>query len=297
MKALIWSCRGIRKKGVSSFLRNLILEHKFHIIGLQETMQSNIDDYLLRKIDPSQEYIWKWIPSKGKSGGILSGVRLEHFDVGSFKEGKFVLQLNLWDKNNKVKWNFLNIYGSPHEEHKADFLAELAAFCGGNQVPFLVGGDFNLIRFSSEKNKPTHISRHSKTFNSIIACYDLLDLNMIGGKYTWSNNQNPPTLEKLDKILVSKSWEDLYPMDRVHKTPREVSDHNPLILLTSLHQPVKNISFRFELAWLKDINFKPLVHEIWTKPCHADTAFDRIQAKLKRVKQYFKGWGFNKQGD
>ena len=37
--------------------------------------------------------------------------------------------------------------------------------------------------------------------------------------------------------------------------------------------------------------------EIWTKPCHAATVFDRIQAKFKRFKQYFKGWGFNRQGD
>ena len=154
-----------------------------------------------------------------------------------------------------------------------------------------------MIRFTSEKDKSNVLSKYSKTFNSIIACYDIIDLDMTGGKFICSNNHTPPTLERLDRVIVSKSWEDLYPMDMVHKTPREVSDHNPLILLTSLHQPVKNISFRFELAWLKDINFKPLVHEIWTKPCHADTAFDRIQAKMKRVKQYFKGWGFNKQGE
>ena len=29
----------------------------------------------------------------------------------------------------------------------------------------------------------------------------------------------------------------------------------------------------------------------------AETAFDRIQIKLKRFKQYFKGWSFNKFGE
>jgi len=67
MKALIWNGRGI-KKGVSSFLRNLILEHQFYIIGLQETMQPKIDDNILRQIDPSQAYLWKWVAFKGKSG-------------------------------------------------------------------------------------------------------------------------------------------------------------------------------------------------------------------------------------
>ena len=120
---------------------------------------------------------------------------------------------------------------------------------------------------------------------------------MAGGKYTWSNNQNPPTLGRLDRILVSKTWEDLFPRTMLYKLPREVSDHNPLILSTCHQQPMPKTSFRFELSWLKDPQFNTLVQEIWNKPCLAETAFDRIQIKLKRFKQYFKGWSFNKFGE
>ena len=51
------------------------------------------------------------------------------------------------------------------------------------------------------------------------------------------------------------------------------------------------------MTWLKDQNFTPVVKSIWDKPCHAHTALDRIQIKLKRFKQFFKGWGFNRQGE
>lgn len=51
----MWNCRGI-KKGVSS-LKNLILEHKFHFVGLQETMQQDIEDKTLRLIDPNQMFL------------------------------------------------------------------------------------------------------------------------------------------------------------------------------------------------------------------------------------------------
>jgi len=47
MNSLVWNCRGIKKSSVSTFLRNLVLENKFHIIGLQETMQADIEDRLL----------------------------------------------------------------------------------------------------------------------------------------------------------------------------------------------------------------------------------------------------------
>ena len=39
------------------------------------------------------------------------------------------------------------------------------------------------------------------------------------------------------------------------------------------------------------------VKTIWMKPCHAESVVDKIQSKLKRFKQYFKGLGFNVQGE
>jgi hypothetical protein len=45
----------------------------------------------IRKIDPNQSYLWKWLPSNGKSGGLLMGVSTNNYDVGSFVEGEFML--------------------------------------------------------------------------------------------------------------------------------------------------------------------------------------------------------------
>ena len=70
----------------------------------------------------------------------------------------------------------------------------------------------------------------------------------------------------------------------VYKLQREVSDHNPLILSTQVNTPLRKLSFKFELAWLKEHDFIPTVKEIWERPCFAKTPLDRIQAKLKRFK-------------
>jgi hypothetical protein len=48
-------------------------------------------------------------------------------------------------------------------------------------------------------------------FNSVINAFDLRELYMSGDFFTWSNNQLDPTLEKLDRILVTKDWEGLFP--------------------------------------------------------------------------------------
>jgi len=184
MKGLIWNCRGIKKSGTSTFLRNLILEHKFHFIGLQETMQADIDEKILRILDPEREYLWKWISSRGRSGGILSGINIKFCDVGSFLEGKYMLQINIWDKETRVKWNFINVYGPAQDEHKYEFLSELANFCCKNRDPYLIGGDFNLIRFASEKNTGVGVHRHFGVFDSIISSQGLIDIHMTGDKFT-----------------------------------------------------------------------------------------------------------------
>ena len=46
-------------------------------------------------------------PSRGRSGGILVGISIGHFDAGAFLEGEFMLQMNLWDKQLKIKWNLI----------------------------------------------------------------------------------------------------------------------------------------------------------------------------------------------
>jgi hypothetical protein len=151
VQGLFWNCIGLKKKGVSTILKNLILEHRFYFLGIQETMTPECCGSLLRKFDPIQDYLWMWNPSKGKSGGILVGTLLERFDVGSFKQGEFMLQMILWDKFLKIKWNLLVVYGAAQVENKISFLAELSGFCASNSEPMIVGGDFNIIRYTKEK--------------------------------------------------------------------------------------------------------------------------------------------------
>lgn len=120
---------------------------------------------------------------------------------------------------------------------------------------------------------------------------------MTGGLFTWSNNQDNLVMEKLDRILVNKEWEDLFPQANVKRLPREISDHNPLIVSTGNNESLPFIQFKFYLNWLKNLDFFALAEKLWKRPCRARSTLDKIQQKLKLFKEYFKGWGFNIQGE
>jgi hypothetical protein len=51
----------------------------------------------------------------------------------------------------QLKWNLVIVYGQAQLEDKEEFLAELGNVCSDQEFPLLIGGDFNIIRFSSEK--------------------------------------------------------------------------------------------------------------------------------------------------
>lgn len=106
-------------------------------------MIRDCDEKLLKKFDINQEYLWLYNYFIGKSSGILCGVKRDLYDVGSFQQGKYMLQRIFGIKQKKLKWNFLVIYGAAHEEDKLEFLTELSSFCSRNREPIMIGGDFN----------------------------------------------------------------------------------------------------------------------------------------------------------
>lgn len=115
------------------------------------------------------------------------------------------------------------MYGPAQDDLKDSFLVELSSFCYKAKYPMLIGGDFNILRFSSDKNKKFQDNNFSLVFNQIINSYELRELPLSGGKFTWSNNRENPTLEKLDRILISSSWENEFPLCNLRKIPRYMS--------------------------------------------------------------------------
>jgi hypothetical protein len=102
-------------------------------------MVQNFADSCFRQIDPNKDYLWDWSPSKGKSRGVLSGFKLDRFDVGIRCQGDYILQHNLWDKLLNKKWNILNVYGAAHDEGEDSFLAELVSFSLKSRIPIWWG--------------------------------------------------------------------------------------------------------------------------------------------------------------
>src|SRR6266542_2445662 len=102
------------------------------------------------------------------SGGILLGVNLSTYVVNKVEMGEFYIKFHLTTKADGFRWVLMTVYGAAQEGRKDEFLAELVRACSScERIPFMVGGDFNIIRNSSEKNNSRFNNKWLRLFNAV----------------------------------------------------------------------------------------------------------------------------------
>lgn len=159
-------------------------------------------------------------------------------------------------------------------------LRELRAACEG---PWIVLGDFNLIYREEGKNNGNLNRALMGTFCRLIndlGLQDLQDLPLHGRKYTWSNQQDTPTLVKLDRFLCTVDWEQLFPNCLLQSTASDGSDHCPLLLGLHDIKPGK-ARFHFEAYWTKLEGFQEAVETAWTSVPASSSPFDTLSKKFR----------------
>jgi hypothetical protein len=76
---------------VVAYIRDHVAGLKLEFIYFHETSLEDLSDKCLRMIDPNRLYLWDWLHAKGKSRGMLSGIKSDMFDVGFRRKGEFIL--------------------------------------------------------------------------------------------------------------------------------------------------------------------------------------------------------------
>jgi hypothetical protein len=134
-------------------------------------------------------------------------------------------------------------------------------------------------------------------FNAVIESLDLKEIVMSGRQFTWAGPGDNPTYEKLDRVLVSTEWEIKFPLSTVEPRDRNISDHTPLILNTgaSTHSNLQR-PFKFERGWLIRDGFHDMVAQIWQSESSGHTPLERWQNKIRRLRQYLRGWATHTVG-
>ena len=156
-------------------------------------------------------------------------------------------------------------------------------------IPWCLGGDFNVIRFPSERSTGGHLTWAMRDFSTFIDSGNLIDPPLEGARFTWSSHEADPVLSRIDQFLYSVKWEDHF--QGVHQVilPKITSDHFSILLRVGEVYSGRRL-LKFENMWLEVDGFCDLVNSFWndvnvTGPSSFILAkkLSALKAKLKEL--------------
>jgi endonuclease/exonuclease/phosphatase family metal-dependent hydrolase len=161
-----------------------------------------------------------------------------------------------------AEWWLSSVYGPSRDEEKHDFLDELNHLRLSHASPWLLCGDFNMIYRTMDKNNNRLDKRRMCQFRRFLSVASLKEIHLQGRLFTWSNERDHPTLEKIDRFFVTAEWEAMHHNFEFHSLPSLCSDHAPLIL--GLDMSLTDAKrFMFQSFWPKFLGFQEVVAAAW----------------------------------
>jgi hypothetical protein len=113
-------------------------------------------------------------------------------------QNNYVMSIEFTSTISGATWLLTNVYAPCDPDGRQSFLAWLSDIVMSDDTYWLLLGDFNLIRRPSDRNKLRGNVRGMLNFNAAISSLRLEELKLVGNKFTWSNKQQSPLLERLD---------------------------------------------------------------------------------------------------
>lgn len=90
-----------------------------------------------------------------------------------------------------------------------------------------------MICLEADKNNNNLHCRMMARFKRMLNDCALKELYLSGCRYTWSNERERPTLERLDRMFATADWQEMHGVCFLHGLSTAHSDHAPLLLKCS----------------------------------------------------------------
>ncbi|KAK2654131.1 hypothetical protein Ddye_013987 [Dipteronia dyeriana] len=182
----------------------------------------------------------------------------------------------------KKEIGFCNVYAASVESERKMLWNDITKTVNSFQVPWVVGGDFNVVLEASERVGLSCNEGSMRNFNSFLLIANVIDLPLQGMSFTWTNSREQAVWSRLDRYLISPSLLISFPNICQRGLSRSLSDYNP-ILLREMSQDWGPIPFCFFNSWLDDNSIMKDAMDGW-KGCELG-AWDGLRAEELRWRQ------------
>ncbi|KAI3474488.1 hypothetical protein Pfo_029398 [Paulownia fortunei] len=287
MNFLVWNIRGIGNDASQKHLYNFCQLHKIKVLAILEPKVQLDSRFFCRKLGFSRVFA-------NQSNKVWCFINND-FDVEVLLDHEQLLHLKLSSYLLPSTFQFTCIYAKCDIVGRRELWDQLRNIAdSADSQPWLIGGDFNTILHLQERtrNKEHRLTSLNEFGDMILDC-GLIDVGYEGSPYTWTNHR---VWKRLDRMLYSENWLDLFQFTKVTHLPRIWSNHSPLLISVSLQSSKPPSSFRFFKMCTRHHLFLEAISKSWQTPTSSEGMIN-LQHKLYRLKQFLKWWNRNNFGD
>ncbi|GKA78032.1 RNA-directed DNA polymerase, eukaryota [Tanacetum coccineum] len=210
MNFLSLNIQGLAQKAKKDWVKELCIKNKVNFLAVQETKMENMDSFCVRQCWGNLAFDHVHSDAVGNSGGILCV-----WDPNSFCKNNvtisdyFVIIRGCWRLTGQ---NFLLIavYAPQDSRDKQSLWDYLQQEIGKWKGEMIIMGDFNEVRFKSERFGSNFNLHGAQLFNSFISGSRLVEVPLGGSHFTWCH-KSATKMSKLDKFLVSENLLSICP--------------------------------------------------------------------------------------
>ncbi|XP_015945942.1 uncharacterized protein LOC107471016 [Arachis duranensis] len=223
-----------------------------------------------------------WTISEGEefSGGIWCLWNKDVWDVQVLRIHKQLIHCKVsWNK--QEPWFLTAIYGSPNPTIRRDLWYMLEKIANLTIGPWCIGSNFNAIKSAQDSGGSSNLSSDTNKFIDCMCNCGMMEVEISGSPFTW---QRGHIKRRLDRVLSSFKWAQLFQAAGVKHLSKLKSDHLP-ILIDFQHtiQDNSNKPFRLLAPWLLHDDYSNLVNDAWNPN---DSLTDNINSFNNRAKAW-----------
>ncbi|KAK8652909.1 hypothetical protein V6N13_126932 [Hibiscus sabdariffa] len=226
-----WNIRGLGRWEKKAVVKNVMKKLRVCVMFIQESKLRLVNSKTVRQISGSMnKYNFSFIASEGAAGGLISLWDPDFFKCESVLGSKNYIVLIGTLAKQDFKCALINVYGPHDVGERSQMFDNLRKCIFDLQVPVIIGGDFNVVRTKEEKIGVSFHKKAMREFSGFIETMSLVDIPLVGGRFTWSNFREDPSFSRLDRFLISAEvlmlWSDVIQSI----LPKSISNHNPVCL-------------------------------------------------------------------
>ncbi|XP_021980119.1 uncharacterized protein LOC110876248 [Helianthus annuus] len=255
----------------SAWVQKLRNVNEVGFLMLQETQFKSIGNLDVNKFWGSGDFQFEWVGASGRSGGIISFWDPKRFVLHSVVKNRWFVAIKGSIRDSGKICMVINVYSPQTLGDKRLLWEELSRNIGSDDNYWIVGGDCNCVRESSERRNSKFNMTEANEFNEFLEGSGLYEFVL------------------RDKIFVSWNFVNEWPNAVYRTLARDISDHFPLLLkVENRNFGVK--PFQFFDSWLQREGFEEVVLG-GLQDCMGRGPPDIVMlSKLKRLKMVISKW-------